>query len=80
MYGAGYTLEVKINSDDGSGAEKEEKIKDFVNAVFPLATLEETFTDHLVFSIPQSSVKSLAHCFSTIENGWYSGTWFWIVN
>ncbi|XP_065201451.1 uncharacterized protein LOC135832246 isoform X2 [Planococcus citri] len=68
LYGAGYTLEVKINSDDGSGTEKEEKIKEFVNNVFPLATLEETFTDHLVFSIPQSSVRSLAHCFSTIEN------------
>lgn len=69
LYGAGYTLEVKINSDDRAASEKEEMIKQFVNDVFPLATLEETFSDHLIFSIPQSSVKSLAHCFSKIESG-----------
>lgn len=72
LYGAGYTLEVKINSDDGVATEKEDMVKQFVNDVFPLATLEETFSDHLIFSIPQSAVKSLAHCFAKIESGKYT--------
>lgn len=69
MYGAGYTLEIKINSDNDSSAEKEEKVRQFINEIFPLATLEETFSDHLMFKIPQSVVKSLAYCFIEIEKG-----------
>jgi len=52
-----------------SSFEKEQKIKQFVYKVFPMATLEETFSEHLVYSIPQSSVKSLAFCFTEIEEG-----------
>lgn len=69
MYGAGYTLEIKITSEDGLVAEKERRVKRFVNDVFPACTLEETFSDHLVFSIPQSSVPSLARCFTELEEG-----------
>ncbi|KAK7595383.1 hypothetical protein V9T40_013208 [Parthenolecanium corni] len=67
LYGAGYTLEIKIKSDDNPMLDKEHRVKEFVNDNFPMATLEETFSDHLVFRIPQLSVRSLGYCFTEIE-------------
>lgn len=49
--------------------DKEHRVKEFVNDNFPMATLEETFSDHLVFRIPQLSVRSLGYCFTEIEKG-----------
>lgn len=48
---------------------KEHRVKEFVSDIFPMATLEETFSDHLVFKIPQLSVQSLGYCFTEIERG-----------
>lgn len=62
-------MEMKIASDESFDEERENRAKRFVRDVFPASMLEETFCDHLVFSIPQSSVRSLGHCFTEIENG-----------
>lgn len=40
-----------------------------VGQIFPSAVLEENFAERLVFSVPQSSVSSLARCFQQIEDG-----------
>lgn len=111
LYGAGYTLEVKlkhienivkstsISSPNGAGggvgfdttagggnvntadqqltsfdicAEQEERsamLRSFVAELFPDATLEESFADRLVYSLPQNAVSSLAQCFSQLERG-----------
>ncbi|XP_066148886.1 cholesterol transporter ABCA5-like [Euwallacea fornicatus] len=71
LYGAGYTLEMKLlvrettpTSDTG---DRHQELKDFVSELFPDASLEESFADRLVFSVPQQSVPSLANCFMQLE-------------
>jgi ATP-binding cassette subfamily A (ABC1) protein 5 len=44
-------------------------LKEFVAGLFPDATLEESFADRLMFSVPQHAVTSLAECFSQLETG-----------
>ncbi|XP_058834897.1 cholesterol transporter ABCA5-like [Topomyia yanbarensis] len=42
-------------------------LRNFVTDLFPSATLEESFADRLVYSVPQQVVSSLAECFSRLE-------------
>ncbi|KXJ73909.1 hypothetical protein RP20_CCG014205 [Aedes albopictus] len=42
-------------------------LRNFVTDLFPSATLEESFADRLVYSVPQQGVSSLAECFSRLE-------------
>ena len=74
LYGAGYTLEMKLLGGDCTpttpSGNRVSGLKDFVTGMFPDATLEESFADRLVFSVPQHSVHSLAECFSQLEKGW----------
>ncbi|XP_063368836.1 cholesterol transporter ABCA5-like [Cydia amplana] len=52
---------------ESSGGVSAEACVSLVNQLFPAAVLEENFADRLVFSVPQSSVSSLARCFQQIE-------------
>ncbi|XP_017782555.1 PREDICTED: ATP-binding cassette sub-family A member 5-like [Nicrophorus vespilloides] len=68
MYGAGYTLEMKHRGGDKTPTnDRHTELKEFVNSLFPEATLQESFADRLVFSVPQQSVPSLANCFTQLE-------------
>lgn len=78
LYGAGYTLEVKLKHIEyyktsiESIVEKVERtqaLRIFVSNLFPDAILEESFADRLVYSVPQHAVSSLADCFSKLEKG-----------
>lgn len=64
LYGAGYTLEIKLKPHGDM-----DDVKNFVATSFPNAIPEEEFADRLVFGVPQSIVESLAHCFMNLENG-----------
>ncbi|KAJ8972472.1 hypothetical protein NQ317_016605 [Molorchus minor] len=71
LYGAGYTLEMKLKGGDSTptsdSGDRHIELRDFVIGLFPDATLQETFADRLVFSVPQQSVPSLANCFMQLE-------------
>lgn len=73
MYGAGYTLEMKVRGGDRTpttpSSDRHSDLKEFVAGLFPDATLEESFADRLMFSVPQHAVTSLAECFSQLEIG-----------
>lgn len=79
LYGAGYTLEIKlrsptINSGDGTppaGNHDYLSAREYVEQMFPDATIQESFADRLVYSVPQQSVTSLAQCFKQLEKGIY---------
>lgn len=53
-------------SDSG---DRHNELREFVSALFIDATLQESFADRLVFSVPQQSVPSLANCFMQLEKG-----------
>ncbi|XP_045466962.1 cholesterol transporter ABCA5-like [Harmonia axyridis] len=71
LYGAGYTLEIKLRGGDSTPTsttgDKDNELRDFVSNLFQDANLLESFGDRLVFSVPQSSVPSLAKCFTSLE-------------
>lgn len=73
LYGAGYTLEMKLKGGDrtptSTNGDRLAELRDFVTGLFSDATLQESFADRLVFSVPQQSVPSLANCFSQLEKG-----------
>lgn len=73
LYGAGYTLEMKLLGGDSTpttpSGDRITSLKEFVSSLFPDATLEESFTDRLVFAVPQHAVNSLAECFMQLEKG-----------
>lgn len=73
LYGAGYTLEMKMLGGDrtptSTSQYKPADLRDFVVGLFPEAVLQESFADRLVFSVPQQSVPSLANCFMQLEKG-----------
>ncbi|XP_072934146.1 cholesterol transporter ABCA5-like [Epargyreus clarus] len=52
---------------ESSGGVSAEAAIALVGQIFPAAVLEENFAERLVFSVPQSSVSSLAKCFQQIE-------------
>ncbi|XP_067014846.1 cholesterol transporter ABCA5 [Anabrus simplex] len=70
-YGAGYKLEMKLRGGDQTpttpSSDRHKDIKAFVRGLFRDSVLEETFADRLVFSVPQSSVTSLAQSFRQLE-------------
>ncbi|CAB3246103.1 unnamed protein product [Arctia plantaginis] len=53
---------------ESSGGANAEAAIALVAQLFPSAILEENFSERLVFSVPQSSVSSLARCFQQIED------------
>ena len=61
-FGAGYTLETKINS-----AQKTEFFECIQNLFIQQAKIVESFSNRYVFSIPRDSIKSLAHVFDKLE-------------
>ncbi|CAH0549112.1 unnamed protein product [Brassicogethes aeneus] len=72
LYGAGYTLEMKLRGGDStptstSGGDKVSELREFVANLFAESNLQEIFVDRLVFSVPQHSVTSLANCFLQLE-------------
>ncbi|XP_023723147.1 ATP-binding cassette sub-family A member 5 isoform X3 [Cryptotermes secundus] len=71
LYGAGYTLEMKLRGGDRTpttpSSDSHSDLKEFVAGLFPDATLEESFADRLMFSVPQHAVTSLAKCFLQLE-------------
>ncbi|XP_060533320.1 cholesterol transporter ABCA5-like [Cylas formicarius] len=71
LYGAGYTLEMKLRGGDSTptsnSSDRNAELREFVTGLFADATLQESFADRLVFSVPQQSVPSLAKCFSQLE-------------
>lgn len=58
-----------IRSESSGGGAGAEAVVALVAQLFPAAVLEENFAERLVFSVPQSSVSSLARCFQQIEDG-----------
>ena len=73
LYGAGYTLEMKLCGGDCTPttptSNRVNALNEFVTGLFHDATLEESFADRLVFGVPQHSVTSLADCFTQLEQG-----------
>ncbi|KAI2474180.1 ATP binding cassette (ABC) transporter subfamily A member, partial [Diabrotica virgifera virgifera] len=70
LYGAGYNLEVKLATQQGTDLrQKLKELENYVFHLFPNAVLQETFGDRLIFSVPQQSVPSLANCFRSLEDG-----------
>ncbi|KAJ3650608.1 hypothetical protein Zmor_016696 [Zophobas morio] len=71
LYGAGYTLEMKLRGGDrtptSTSGDRPSELREFVSGLFHDATLQESFADRLVFSVPQQSVPSLANCFMQLE-------------
>ncbi|XP_071448970.1 cholesterol transporter ABCA5-like [Hetaerina americana] len=71
LYGAGYTLEMKVRGGDStptaSVTDRQAGLRAFVSSLFPDATVEESFADRLVFCVPQHAVTSLAQCFTQLE-------------
>ncbi|KAL3270830.1 hypothetical protein HHI36_021350 [Cryptolaemus montrouzieri] len=71
LYGAGYTLEIKLKGGDSTPTsttgDRGNDLREFVANLFHDANLQESFADRLVFSVPQSSVPSLAKCFTSLE-------------
>ncbi|XP_044260177.1 cholesterol transporter ABCA5-like [Tribolium madens] len=71
LYGAGYTLEMKLRGGDrtptSTSCDRPNELREFVSGLFHDATLQESFADRLVFSVPQQSVPSLANCFMELE-------------
>ncbi|KAI2474243.1 ATP binding cassette (ABC) protein subfamily A member [Diabrotica virgifera virgifera] len=71
LYGAGYTLEMKLGGGDmtptSDSGDRHDELREFISSLFPDAALQEIFADRLVFSVPQQSVPSLANCFKQLE-------------
>ncbi|CAH1111719.1 unnamed protein product [Psylliodes chrysocephalus] len=71
LYGAGYTLEMKLGGGDltptSEAGDRNDELREFISSLFPDAALQESFADRLVFSVPQQSVPSLANCFKQLE-------------
>lgn len=70
LYGGGYTLELKVKTNDQShscSSEDKSAVMDYLRRQFPSATLEESFSNRLVYRVPQWSIKSLAKCFEKLQ-------------
>ena len=69
-YGGGYMLEVKLKQREtvAAGSESEwEAVEAEVTSQFADTILSEAFADRRMYSIPQTSVSSLATAFSKLE-------------
>lgn len=49
--------------------ERHEGVLSYVSNLFKDSKIVESFSDRLVFEIPQSDVSSVAQCFRTLEKG-----------
>ncbi|RZF33664.1 hypothetical protein LSTR_LSTR007042 [Laodelphax striatellus] len=70
LYGAGYSLEIKLKGGEHiilSLLERQDMMKKFVLDLFSQAALEECFEERMIFSVPQAGVSSLADCFKKLE-------------
>lgn len=63
LYGGGYTLELKMETES---AKKSVVIK-YLKKQFPSATLEQSFSNRLIYRMPQWSIKSVAKCFQKLQ-------------
>nr|XP_054923491.1 ABC-type organic anion transporter ABCA8-like isoform X1 [Dermacentor andersoni] len=66
-YGAGYTLDIKMQRQEGAWEKNLSDLKGHVKRVFPSATLREGFQDRLTYDIPQAGVTSLANVFVAMD-------------
>ncbi|KAH7957727.1 hypothetical protein HPB52_022524 [Rhipicephalus sanguineus] len=66
-YGAGYTLDIKMQRQEGAWEKNLGDLKQYVKRVFPSATLREGFQDRLTYDIPQAGVTSLANVFVAMD-------------
>lgn len=66
-YGAGYTLDIKMQRHEGAWEKNLGDLKGHVKRVFPAATLREGFQDRLTYDIPQAGVTSLANVFVAMD-------------
>lgn len=66
-YGAGYTLDIKMQRKDGAWQKNLSELKTYVKNVFPSAALREGFQDRLTYDIPQAGVTSLANVFVAMD-------------
>ncbi|XP_049519507.1 cholesterol transporter ABCA5-like isoform X4 [Dermacentor silvarum] len=66
-YGAGYTLDIKMQRHEGAWEKNLGDLKGHVKRVFPSATLREGFQDRLTYDIPQAGVTSLANVFVAMD-------------
>lgn len=69
LYGAGYTLEMKLKdlSSVKTVSERHQGVIAYVKNLFNDSKLVESFSDRLVFEIPQKDVSSVAQCFRNLE-------------
>ncbi|XP_026281728.1 cholesterol transporter ABCA5 isoform X3 [Frankliniella occidentalis] len=69
LYGAGYTLEMKLKdlSSIKTVSERHEGVLAYVTNLFKDSKIVESFSDRLVFEIPQKDVSSVAQCFRNLE-------------
>lgn len=69
LYGAGYTLEMKLKdmSSTKTVSERHDGVLSYVSNLFKDSKLVESFSDRLVFEIPQKDVSSVAQCFRNLE-------------
>ncbi|CAN7984948.1 unnamed protein product, partial [Ixodes hexagonus] len=68
MYGAGYTLDIKMQRHDGIWEKNISNLKTYIKDVFPMAKLREGFQDRLTYDIPQAGVNSLANVFVAMDD------------
>ncbi|KAH8038334.1 hypothetical protein HPB51_001117 [Rhipicephalus microplus] len=68
-YGAGYTLDIKMQRQEGAWEKNLGDLKQYVKRVFPTASLREGFQDRLTYDIPQAGVTSLANVFVAMDEG-----------
>uniref|UniRef100_T1JC73 ABC transporter domain-containing protein n=1 Tax=Strigamia maritima TaxID=126957 RepID=T1JC73_STRMM len=61
-YGRGYLLEIKLGPRTLL-----RDFQQFIKDLFPQAIMQESFANHFKYSIPQSTVSSLAEVFSNLE-------------
>ncbi|XP_075746374.1 cholesterol transporter ABCA5-like isoform X7 [Rhipicephalus microplus] len=66
-YGAGYTLDIKMQRQEGAWEKNLGDLKQYVKRVFPTASLREGFQDRLTYDIPQAGVTSLANVFVAMD-------------
>lgn len=73
-FGSGYILEVKLKAGiahetPDSVEQRMNKLEEYVFSMFPDAVIVERFGLRAQYKIPRNNVKSLAHVFSSLEEG-----------
>lgn len=73
-FGSGYILEVKLKAGiahetQDSVEQRMNKLEEYVFSMFSDAVIVERFGLRAQYKIPRNNVKSLAHVFSSLEEG-----------